>query len=872
MDQQVRDFMARVVPWATNGSGHVGLHWHLPGGPFRDCYVSSVDDFLASVERVADKNQNMYFCLSQLRAKKRIKDNATYLKSLWLDVDVKKPPKGYTSLKEALKSVRGFTARYSLPHPSAVVCSGGGIHVYWFSNRPLTVTEWSPYAAGLKAAAQAYGLRCDAGVTTDAARVLRVPGTRNFKTNPPREVRIAGLREDEYDFSVALAGLLITAPAAEMASGRALLSFTSRGPLPPIPERFRGRKDVIVVRDEDLPPAQDPITVDPAPVLMGCAFLRNALETGGDGQPEPLWYQTIRCATALEDGNELAHKFSKGDPRYSYGETEEKWEHALEAEGWPHCATLKGEGAKECASCPHWGKIKSPINLGWLEKKKPVDRPEKTSPVAVPTVQFRDRNKDRNPSPARGLGADFEQCVAELPPVTWSAAELKVSFLNIPHRRWLYGTYLIRGEITVLAAPGGAGKTALATGIAIEIATSKEKLGEKVWKSDDGKVLYVNGEDSGAEIQRRLWAFCQQHKLGEQDLVRLYVAGADGPRVQSLSFLCVNDKGATALNEEGFNVLESALQSLRPDLLVLDPLVVFCGGGNMNDNSVMSLVMRKLKALAVKYDCAILVVHHTRKGGKGSDTAGEAESVSGAAAIVNLARRALMPVTMTEPEMKTYGVLPSQRRQYFKLADAKSNLAPLSAEAPWYELASEELPNAEPPIYPNGDRVQAVKRAYLTRSKSSSFAGPEQLAIRFEFMKLVDRGLTIDGEKVLYSPNSTGNNKKRAILDDAMAAVEQATPDREWLPRDLRVTAERELEALKHEGWIVVETIKKGRFRRCHGLQAVWERTPWAKERKRLREHGGPTVRTGEEEEELEESDLKKSLDGLHGPNGSIGQ
>jgi hypothetical protein len=444
----------------------------------------------------------------------------------------------------------------------------------------------------------------------------------------------------------------------------------------------------------------------------------------------------------------------------------------------------------------------------------------------------------------------------------WNAAELKVSFANIPHRQWLYGTYLIRGEITVLAAPGGVGKTALATGIAVEIATGNEKLGEKVWRSDDQKVLYLNGEDSCTEIKRRLCAFCRQHQITEQNLDRLYVAGADDPRVQSLSFLSVNGKGATVLNDAGFGVLESALQSLHPDVLVLDPLVVFCGGGNMNDNAIMSLVMRKLKALAVKNNCAILIVHHTRKGGKGSDLGSEAEAISGAAAIVNLARRALMPLTMAVDEVKAFSVLPSQRLQYFKLVDAKSNLAPLSAEAPWYELVSEELFNAEPPTYPHGDRVQAIKRAQLTRSKVLSFAGPEQQTIRFEILKLIDRRLTIDGEKVPYSPNSTGNNKKRAILDDAMAAVEQASEDREWLPRDLRAVVERELEALKHDGWIIVEPIEKGRFRRGHGLQAIWERTPWAEERENLHQHGGPTVRTEEEEQELERIDREKMLPG----------
>ena len=464
---------------------------------------------------------------------------------------------------------------------------------------------------------------------------------------------------------------------------------------------------------------------------------------------------------------------------------------------------------------------------------------------------------------AREAGADFSRWKHQapanpaLPPVTWSAAELQVSFGNIPHRRWLYGTYLIRGEVTVLAAPGGAGKTALATGMAVEIAAGISKLGETLWRRNDQKVLYINGEDSRTEIARRLWAFCREHQILEQDIVRLSVAAADDPQVQSISFLRVNER-ATVINEDAFHSLQAALKSLRPDLIVLDPLVVFCGGGNMNDNAVMSLVMRRLKALAVEFDCAMLVVHHTRKGkSTGDDPAEEAERIGGAAAIVNLARRAIMPVTMTAAETKAYpgSVLPSERFKYFKLTDVKSNLAPLSAEAPWYELASVELPNAEPPTYPHGDRVQAVKRAHLTRQKAASPLGPEQLTIRYELMKLVDRGVTIDGETAPYSPNSTGNNKMRAILTDAMAAVEQATPDREWLSRDLRATVERELEALKHEGWVVVERIEKGRFRRSHGIRAVWERTPWAEERENLQQHGGPTVRTEEERQELEQNE-----------------
>ena len=186
------------------------------------------------------------------------------------------------------------------------------------------------------------------------------------------------------------------------------------------------------------------------------------------------------------------------------------------------------------------------------------------------------------------------------------------------------------------------GKTALATGIAVEIAAGIALLDENIFGTDL-RVLFINGEDGGIEIKRRIWAFrlAHAHKNSEENLDRLYVAGADDPRVQKLSFLQTTERNFSTVDRTGFGILQSALEALRPDVLILDPLVTFCGGGNMNDNSVMSQVMRELKRLAAKFDCALLVVHHTRKGRTTSDDqAEEAERISGAAAIVNLARRA----------------------------------------------------------------------------------------------------------------------------------------------------------------------------------------------------------------------------------------
>jgi hypothetical protein len=398
--------------------------------------------------------------------------------------------------------------------------------------------------------------------------------------------------------------------------------------------------------------------------------------------------------------------------------------------------------------------------------------------------------------------------------------ELKISFSNIPHRQWLYGVDLVRGDIALLASPGGAGKTSLALGMAVCLAIGKGVLGERIWGSGPFRSLYINAEDGGVEMLRRTCAFCQQHNITEHELGRFHLAGTDDTRVQGLKFLRTAAQNSSALDEGGFAVLANLLTSLRPDLVVIDPLIALCGGGNINDNAVMSLVMRELKRVAIKHNCAILIVLHTRKGGDLTT----ADAISGASAIKDLARHAIMPVTMTEAEAKAFGILPSERRQHFKLVDAKSNLAPLSGET-WYKLENQELPNAEPPTYPHGDHVQAVVRVQLSVQSGGS-GSADDMKIEGAIFDLVGRGKEIDGQAYPFSPSLAGKSNERELLPDAKVAVENATAPRQWRPDDLKAVITAAIDKMLADGRLVVEdmkdlTPKPGRFRRGRGLKAV---------------------------------------------------
>jgi hypothetical protein len=358
----------------------------------------------------------------------------------------------------------------------------------------------------------------------------------------------------------------------------------------------------------------------------------------------------------------------------------------------------------------------------------------------------------------------------------------------------------------------------LATGIAVEIATGVKVLNEQIYGGPELKVLLINGEDSANEIARRIWAFCLAHanKIPVQSPDRLFVFGADDPRVQGLSFL-TTDRNISILNRTAIASFEAALETLRPDLVILDPLIAFCGGGNMNDNALMALLVRELKGLAAKFDCAMMIVHHTRKGADG----GNAEAVSGAAAIVNLARRAIMPVPMSKDEARELSVLPSEQPRYFKLVDAKSNFALRSANSPWFRLHSVELFNAEPPIYPFGDNVQAIVRVNLP--VASTVVTTEDQKMRSAILELVDRGKAIDGKHYPYSPDDKGARNERSLLDDAVAAVRATTAIRQWSPGDLEAVVKNLIKKMKSDGSLLVKDMKElvsepGRFRKGRGL------------------------------------------------------
>src|SRR5262249_7405677 len=80
--------------------------------------------------------------------------------------------------------------------------------------------------------------------------------------------------------------------------------------------------------------------------------------------PEPLWYAGIGVLAFCKDGDEVAHKWSSGDARYTAKETQSRLERTRKLTGATTCQHFHGLKPDACERCEHWGKIKSPILLG----------------------------------------------------------------------------------------------------------------------------------------------------------------------------------------------------------------------------------------------------------------------------------------------------------------------------------------------------------------------------------------------------------------------------------------------------------------------------------------------------------------------------
>lgn len=343
----------------------------------KQVFVQTLEEVETVAQDLLSKHYDVYFACSKYETNStRTTDNVKTIKAFWLDIDCG-PGKPYETQAEGLTAFKDFCAEIGLPKPS-LVNSGRGLHAYWGINKELTRQEWKPIADQLKRACHLKGLEADPARTADAASILRIPGTKNFKGDPPLDVTLVCV-SPEVDLEVFKNAIGVVDMPEAPDYGPSNLNELTKSLMGNKQNRF----SVLWAKIEN---------------GTGCAQIEKAAKEQATVE-EPLWRAALSIATYCVDRDSAIHEVSKEHEKYSPQETEDK---ANKIKGPYTCDAIEKINPGGCDNCTHKGKLSSPIVLGQeiLEaesneiefKTEDVSKPVTYTIPEYPFPYFRGRN------------------------------------------------------------------------------------------------------------------------------------------------------------------------------------------------------------------------------------------------------------------------------------------------------------------------------------------------------------------------------------------------------------------------------------------------------------------------------------------------
>lgn len=341
--------MTSRIPFLSSVLAEEGLYCvvGLKKGAPRQTFVETIEEIDGVVEGLMAQGYDTYFgCAKYLNDEEgRTAQNAKWFKSFWLDLDCGES-KPYETQSDALDALKGFVKVTGLPRPT-IVNSGRGLHAYWPLTEPIYYNDWKPTAEAFKKFCAAYSLKADPAVTADAARILRIPETLNYKGAPPLPVDVMLVSQPiTLDRFQTIVGIGVDEDEPDD-------PFAKHVPRRPIDATTRALMGNSVSRFGNI--------MRKSAQGKGCAQLVHIYQNQEETE-EPLWRAGLSIAVNCEDGELAIHKISHAHPEYDPGETQTKANALL---GKPYkCATFHGLNPGMCDDCPNRGKITSPIQIG----------------------------------------------------------------------------------------------------------------------------------------------------------------------------------------------------------------------------------------------------------------------------------------------------------------------------------------------------------------------------------------------------------------------------------------------------------------------------------------------------------------------------
>ncbi|MAO24710.1 MAG: hypothetical protein CMJ25_28515 [Phycisphaerae bacterium] len=308
-------------------------------GGRKQLFFDSQDELIDAAHDYDSREWDTFFALGAFNDNKSRKaENVDKVKAFFLDLDIGDDPKKYATRPEAIQSLRSFCKQVKLPTPT-IIDSGYGVHVYWLLSEAVVRDEWLHVANALKRLLVEKDMRSDPAVTSDSARVLRIPSTHNYKGDAPKQVKV--LNEGglvDFDEFARLIGIdTVPVPTKVGDSTSAFIDALHAN-------KENSFKDIM----------------KKTAAGRGCEQLK-IIATDQSNTSEPMWRAGLSITKFCTDGEKAAHVISQGHPEYTATSTKEKYELI---KGPYTCSTFDDNNEGICPDCPNWGKVKSPIVLG----------------------------------------------------------------------------------------------------------------------------------------------------------------------------------------------------------------------------------------------------------------------------------------------------------------------------------------------------------------------------------------------------------------------------------------------------------------------------------------------------------------------------
>ena len=284
-----------------------------------------------------EQHGDVYFAIGmqekQLINQRGKAETVIALPALWMDIDILNPEAHKRKdLIPSIEEAEKFIAQLPL-QPSMIINSGYGLHCYWIFNEPWVFDSDNERQKAVQLSRKFQQSIIDKAHkndwhidnTSDLARVLRIPGTRNHKLSEPLFVAPHSQNLNRYsidELEVSFKSKQLTVPKPVINQSVPLPEKAASITEPPHDSDSRNSQIIYELIDR-------------------CAFLKHCKDNAAS-LSEPEWHKMI-CILAHEHGGyEAIHEISRPYQKYSQNETDSYILKALQRSNSPiTCENLK---------------------------------------------------------------------------------------------------------------------------------------------------------------------------------------------------------------------------------------------------------------------------------------------------------------------------------------------------------------------------------------------------------------------------------------------------------------------------------------------------------------------------------------------------